>query len=330
MKTITFAFSLLAMADIMAAQQSQQAPTFNPSALPERLRFGGGSGATIRNGFQAGSVTWRASATGADIRWTSSPLTNSEPDWDTYSENVNLGNNSRGNAKYQTAKQAIQTAFYVTAIGREYQDSLLVAGVKKVGGQVIVQRWEFFWPLTGMPNPVEDFATGLESVEIVIPGLQKTTLYTSVEINGDPTVIVSGICGLRGPSGSSPTHAVLQFVAPNDIKLMNLTTGNITLLASESGSGGALGVVPSLSIKKYSGISIKNHSALGYVYFFSTGSSAVSDFYGGAGLDDDDVRTHLVDSDRNGTIDSALELSTNQAQAAGYLTLENYFDWWLE
>jgi len=165
-------------------------------------------------------------------------------------------------------------------------------------------------------------------VEIVLPGVQRVTLSTSQQFNGDWSSVMSGVSGLRGTGASG--KALVQFVQPNDLYVLDLATGSKALLASETNASGLFGVQPSLGIKEYSGIAVFNHADYGYTYFLGTGSSALSGFYGGADIDDDDLRLHLFDANRDGILDSALPLSTNQARAAGYLDLDNYIDWWLE
>lgn len=308
-----------------AQQAPQPGQMFDPAGIPDRVKMGALAG-NLRGGYQSGAITFVAAKKSVDFYWTASALTNQEPDWDTYGSTASLSTNSRLQSRYTNYRNSVSTNIYVTACGRLDDDELLVAGVSSTG-RTMVQRWLFVWP-DPMPQPEVDPETGLDSVEVVVPGLQRTNVYTGPP-GTSPPKIITGICGLRNGSGAT-TKALAQFAAPNDVMQLNLGTGAMTLLASETGAGATLGAVSSLGIKHYSSIGIRDHYVDGYLYAFNLGSSASSSFYGGAPVDDDDVRLYLVDTDRNGTIDSAMQMSTIQFSAGDYDELDAYRDWWLE
>ena len=308
-----------------SAQTAFPGPTFKVQDIPWRLRMGAFQG-KLRAGLQEGYISFTAAHKKVNIRWTSSAITNEEPDWNLFSTQFDFGNNAVGSSKFRSDDQVVTAGFYVTACGRLNDSTLLVGGINRVHGGAIVEQWTFDWPPT-MPSPVlED---GFETVEIVHPGVQRTVVYSDAPLTGAPRQYVSGLCGLRDSGGPTNT-ALVQFDNPNDVLVLDLGTGVLTLLASESDASALFGATPSLAIKEYSAIKILNHSSAGYVYFLLTGSPAISTQYGGASLDDDDQRLHLLDSDRDGVVDAVVAMSTNEAESQGYLDLTDYEDWWME
>lgn len=310
-------------------QQNNQAPPVVLQSIPVPARLVAGRCAgTIRKGYQSGRVTFLASFKKVNIAWSASARTNLQPDWATYSSNDNLGQNSRNYARYAEERQEIAAGFFVTACGLLGSDSLLVAGVSQEGGKAVVWRWDFTWPDV-LPVPAIG-PQGYSSVSIALPGVQKQLVYVGPPLATASHPFISGICGLRAQGVPTPLKAVVQFESPNDVFELDLTTSSLALLASETDAFGLLGSVPSLSIKSYTNIKVMDHSQMGYIYFLSNGHDLSSAPYGGSGLTDTDVRMHLLDSNRDGVLDSALELSTAQATNGGYLNTDNYSQWWLE
>lgn len=241
---------------------------------------------------------------------------------ETFNRDLDFANNARGKARYEEARQSLDATFHVTAVGRLDSDSLLVAGHGLVDGRAVIERWDFLFP-DPMPEP-ELGANGFTTVQIVFPGVQAADVDSSP--NAGAPRYVTGICGLRGGS-----KALVHFAQPNDVYLLDLSTGAMTLLLSETAPGGSLGVAASLAVKEYCRIRVLDHPTLGYAYFFEVGASAIHEDYGGSQVVTADTPLlRMLDGNRDGAPDGILELSVNQAKAQSLLDVENYSTWWLE
>jgi hypothetical protein len=296
---------------LLLAQQAQ--PTFFPQDIPSALLTSDMRG-TLQRGFQTGRVSANASERTVYVHWTASALQNRAPD---YSLAWDPERGTLGTASFSTDRQAHVVAFYPTAIGRLSGDSILVAGAKTNGG-TIIQKWTVLWP-SEMPAPVVG-DDGFSSVSLVLPTVQKSVVYSTSGL-GSPG-FVSGMCGLRSPVGVS--DALVQYLDPNNVYVMSLTSGAMTLVASETGTSGTIGAIAALGAKDYSGIGSSERAGFGYVYQFYRGRTDVLS----SSLDVPVLM--IIDSDKDGSIDGHLELSSGAYESTGWATLDNYVSPWLD
>jgi len=275
------------------------------------------AGAKLREAYQSGIVSLNAMERRVSIRWTASELTNLPPD---FSLEWDVQNNALGGAKATSGGQTFSTNYYPSACGPIDSDGMLIGVITSVGG-IIVQRWEFTWPET-MPIPVVDPATGLSVVAVALPTLERTTVYS--EPRDGPHRFVAGICGLR-IVGTRPQKALIQFHEPNDICVLDLNSGNLSLVASETDDTGSLGLLPALSAKDYSGIAVREHVSQEYVYRFArTRTDGHRDTAPSVPI------ILIVDNDRDGIVDVVHQLTGDDFLAQGWYDLQNYIDWWLD
>lgn len=174
-----------------------------------------------------------------------------------------------------------------------------------------------------MPRPAADPATGLVGVDVVLPAVEPKRVWTAGP--AAPRRFVAGVTGLRKRRGGSD-HALVQFHEPNDVVMLDLGDGSVTLLASHVDLSALLGTSRSLAAKDYSGLASSERKGMGYVYTFARGRVDRGTSDNGPSW----PAPVLLDSDRDGTPDSLLELDEDEWVAQGWSDLDSYVDPWLD
>jgi len=289
---------------------------FTPTDTPYMLRMRGGAGA-IRNGYQEGRIRTNALDRWVVINWTASPIANQAPN---YSLQWSSQHNAFGNNKAQDGFQEFSTRFHPTANCVIDSSRILVGGITPAG-RTIIEEWTLGWP-EAMPTPVTSTTTGIVSVAVALVTVTDTRrLFDADEVGKK---YVRNLCEIR--RADAPTEScIVQFHDSNDVYELNLGDSNMKLLASASISTGPLGLVVGLGAKDHYGVWFGDRLGVGYTYRLvrghkvgplpATGSSPPT--------------VILVDGDRNGTIDSVLQLAAAEYQAQGWSDLANYASWWL-
>jgi hypothetical protein len=107
---------------------------------------------------------------------------------------------------------------------------------------------------------------------------------------------------------------------------MDLASGARSLLASQTDSLACLGVVAALGCTYCDSIQFGDRPETGFSYVFTGwGPGCVQ----AAPSDTDPRILILLDTDRDGIIDSFKQLSGTQWMAEGWFRLESYREWWL-
>jgi len=316
----SIAAMLVATAGVCGAAAQQSQSYFDESDIPISVRSSGMAG-KLRMGLQAGVVSAIGRERCVNVLWTASAIANQEPD---YSLEVDFANRAIGGAKATTRNQMVGTNFFPTAFGKLSDSEVLVAGIRS-SGVTVVQRWTLVWP-PQMPSPTQDVESGLTSVEVVFPTIERSNVFVGPALSGRR--YVTGINSLRRLAGA-PTQALIQFLQPdNDVMVMDLSSGGFELLASEANSSAELGVLTSLATKDYSQIGFGDKTDTGYCYRFWRGDSDLSTVLP-AGSPPTPILM-LVDNDRDGTIDNAVQLTSGQFVSGGFDNLRNYAAFWLD
>jgi hypothetical protein len=135
---------------------------------------------------------------------------------------------------------------------------------------------------------------------------------------------VAALAGLR-VQGAETEAALVQFYDSQDVYVLDLNVHTLLLLASANAPGAIFSAPESLSVTDHTGITCADRTDVGFVYTFSRGKGDLT------WLDqpyDTPILT-LIDSDRDGDVDSFLQLSDEQFTQGGWDDLSNYTDWWL-
>jgi len=287
--------------------------------VPSELRLTGMPG-RIRVGYQSAGINLSASKRTVELRWVSDLYQNQEPN---PSVRMDWATKTKGGSIVNQQVQTISVQFYPTACAKIDDSSILVSGMKPSNGADVVQKWTFSWA-GGLPSPYVN-SNGYDEVDISIPNVSKSTVY----LGADPKIATwSTICGIAvlRKSIGLPQEAVIMFRKPSELALLDLNSGGLRLLAGSSVNSGPFASVSSLGQGQFSGIRVKDHVADGFVYRLLVGRSEFASMPGAT----DVTELLLIDSNRDGALDSFKELSPAAYEAQGYGDLNNYKEWWKE
>lgn len=309
--TIVFAALLLAVVPPSASEPQPDPQAFDPTGIPYVLRHRGGAGA-IHKGFQRGIVNTDAFAKSVTIDWAASAIMDQPPDytlvWDS-------DNRTLGPYKTQSRTQMFQTRFYPTASCIISQSSALVSGVT-TSGRLTIERWDFVWP-SPMPAPATDTASGVVSVPVTLPSRSMVRTVWSEDLT--PGRYFVKILRAIASSNADPASCLVVFYDSNDVYTLDLVDGSMSLLASATDPNGQLGIVASLSPNTHYWSEFGNHISAGFVYHLGRGLDLQPPPTAG-----DPLECIFVDADRNGTIDSVLQLTTSEYLSQGWNDSTSY------
>lgn len=212
-------------------------------------------------------------------------------------------------AQYQL--QQFSTSFHPTNAEVVDNDTLLVAGFSSTG-TTILEKWTFAWPLQ-MPFPQADPSTGISTVPVVVPPRTETTVLYKQDVTGRR--FVRGLSAQKRSSGA-PTSAIVWFNDSRDLYEINLSSGQLSLLASPGSQQGALGQIPELT-NLYDRISSSEMIGGPYYYFFGRTDWTYSA---------SSAQSILVfeDSDKDGSLDTHLMITPAQWTADGWSNAYNF------
>lgn len=292
--------------------------SFDPASIPSPLRKSGATG-TLRNAHQAGTIQCYSMENVVRIRWSASAIANETPDftlvWNP--QETTLGSN-----KLATATQELPARGYPTAACVVSKDLILVASMNRTG-KTVVERWPISWP-SPMPQVAVNPTTGVSSVAPVLVGRGSTTVILQTNVPGQN--LIRSLCVLR-KQGDVPQEYIMQFNDSGDIYRARLDgQGAITLVGSSTNTSGQLGLMPSLIGQDQSYLIFRDRPSHGYSYVLgrsvagSLPPSPSSSFL---------YYTILLDSNRDGSLDSKLELTTDQWDSQLWWDMTNDINWWL-
>ena len=304
------------MLGTLAGRSLPSQAVFTEIDVPYEMRVRQGAGA-IRKGYQEGRIRTSSVEKQVFIGWTSSAIANQPPVWT--AQWSPQGNALDGN-KAQSGIQEFSTRYFPTASCVLAEDAIVVAGIT-TAGETVVERWSLAWP-TPMPSPLANQA-GVTAVSVALPSRAGVRRVYSADVVGRR--YVRNLCALRRASGP-PTDCLVQFYDSNDLYSLNLNTGQATLVASAVNASGALGMVPGLQPKNHSAISFGNRTGVGYAYTLRRGMKSSL----ATGSPTAPPVVVLVDGNRDGVVDSALQMTAADYAQQGWSNLNNYESWWLE
>lgn len=305
----------ISLLPILSALLSPQTPTYTD--IPYMLQAANGAGA-LRCAYQEGKISTVAADQKIVVGWTASALCNQAPQW---SLTFNPPHNALGTYKAQSGTQEIPVRYYPTASCAIDSTTFMVAG-RSFDGNTIIERWAVRWPAP-MPGPVMDPATQIVSVSVALPSIALGQRVYAASVPGKK--LVKNMCAIR-KSNSSPVSCLVQFDDSGDVYVMNCNSGQLTLLASAAASpSGTLGTVAGLSPNNQNGIAFGDHTSAGYIYTLSRGLKLPSEL----GTPTPPPVVIFVDSNRDGVIESALQVSEADYKSQGWWNLANYNNWWL-
>lgn len=274
------------------------------------------SSGMVRKGYQAGAVTINPIAKEVRIEWESSALQNSLP---TFPLPYDPATNSLGGNKARSSNQTVSTRFHPTAVAVSDRVNILVVGINDQD-KTVMELWTLGWPAQ-MPAPMTSMQTGITDVAIVHPTVSANRFYA--QPSGPGLRYVRNVCAMRRPSGAA-THAVVQFHDSGDLHIVSFATGTLSLLGSSTNGSGTLGLISSLSPSDQYVAKFGDRNGTGFVYMFVRG---LSPSIGNAATPPTLV---LIDADRNGAIESYVNVSYPDWMPQGWGSLSNYNNWWLE
>lgn len=287
------------------------------TTVPMAIRENGGGG-KLHKGFQSGSLKTSAYEKTLVISWHASAITNQEPD---PSLSWNPAESAWGTHKSASGVQEISRKYYPTAAARVGSDAVLVSGIDDQG-KTVIEKIGLNWP-NPMPAPITDIQTGFSQVHLVNPNIGREKRLYDADVPGKRCV--SAMSELRRSDGD-PQQFVLIFEDSKDVYVGNLTGDNIdlTLLASRTNDQAPLGAIAALQGDDLTVIGARDHKTAGFVYTFvrkirhsyPEPSAAMPTLV-------------LVDSDRNGTVESFLTLDPTQWAQQSWGKTSSYNEWWL-
>ena len=264
---------------------------------------------------QQAYVTTDSTSRVVTLHWTSSQYVGQPPNWSLTWDSATDG---MGSCKTLTQDQIVTTRFYPTSCAIADADSILVGGING-DGETIIEVWDLTW-VGPMPTPVIEGSSGLLVIPISQPNVTKTRVYQADEAGQR---FVCSLAGLR-VSGSSDAAAILvQFYDSQDVYTVDLGSSIPVLLVSESTPGALFSAPASLAPKDHTGMRFADRTDTGYVYIFERGRNGWWDQPYDAPI------LILIDGDRNGTIDSLVQLSDLDFEHAGWSDIDNFTEWWL-
>jgi len=305
----TLGVSLIAAFPRSAPPALATPTAFDWMDIPAYLRGNSGAG-TVREGNQAGTLELDGIAKVVRIDWKASAVCNEPPD---YSLPWNVFEHTLGNHKVIKVSQEISRRYFPTACCALDSSTLLIAGVHS-NGKVLIEKVELVWP-SPMPSVVIDTATGITSVNPVVPSVGQTTaLYESDLQSGGLIRCMSKV----NRQGEAMTQALFMLDESNDVFTVDLSSGAVSLLASPTDASASLGLVPLLSGKDQTSISAMDHRVQGYTYAFRRNLGLQPT------VSDPSIPSILilVDSDRDGDMDAPLQLSPDDYMAQDWFNLQ--------
>lgn len=308
--------SLICLSALFAGSAFGQ--NFDPASIPSPLRKSGATG-KLRNAHQSGKIRISSMESLVRISWAASGKENEDPDftlvWDPQEGTL-------GSHKLATATQDIVARVYPTAACVVSKDLILVAGINRAG-ETVVESWPISWP-SPMPQISVDPTTGVSSVAPVLVGRGSTSVILQTDVPGQS--LIRSLCVLR-KQGDVPQEYIMQFNDSGDIYRAALDgQGPITLVGSSSETSGQLGLMPSLIGQDQNYLIFRDRPSHGYCYVLGRSvfghfppSPSTSFLY----------YTILVDSNRDGSLDSKLELTTGRWKSLLWWDMTDDINWWL-
>lgn len=176
------------------------------------------------------------------------------------------------------ASQAFELTYWPMA-AQEFAGDLIVAGVRPRDGHTVIERWSLIYPSPGYAG--EDYSVTLGAV---------SSLYDARQVGR------SGVRFLRRleRAAVSPTSLLVQFSDSNDLYVLDVTTGVLSLLWDAQ-------AVTHLKDARWKYVTSAEHSTHGYVYSWHASEEAAV------------IETLVaLDVNKDGTVESWLFLNNQQ------------------
>jgi len=291
-------------------------PTQSDPAVPAHLATSY-SPDQLRFGYQEGVIVTYAYPPTVKIDWIASGLSNAAPDHTLPVSYVD-GDLIVGNHSFSKRDQRFRVGLTPTASAVLDKKSILIAGIDQ-HDNTVVEIWSLSYGAGTPPTEPSlnvNAVTGITSVEVTLP--TRTSIQRIHSENAVGRKLVRNLCTIR-TAGTNSTSALVQFEDSGDVYKMELASGALTLLSSSTGGG--LGSVPSLSTVSHMTLKFGDRTNYGFVYSLIF---AIADDQPGQIT----PSVLFFDQDRNGTIDSVLELPDAVYESQGWLDPSNYITSW--
>ena len=307
--------AMLVLATIPAAQAPAAAGS--PDVGRRRSAAERGCDEHLRRGHQAGQPTIGGGRT-VTIQWSAGPRENRDRPPTFALEPIDFAENAVGGDVCQLREQTFRTEVLPSAVTVVDGETLVVCG-RLDGSRTAIELWSFAWP-EPMPGPTTDVTTGLTSVPVVLPDPRAVTRVPDTDVGPR---LVCNVTGLRRAGLPCEKLLVQLDDDPRELYALHLATGALELIASAHAATGLLGLLPTLGA--FDHIDYGDHARDGYLYAFgrsSPGCGALPPSWG-------TVRHPvLVDADRDGVLDWAVDIDQRDRETLGWRELTSYEDWW--
>lgn len=192
--------------------------------------------------------------------------------------------------------------YWPTAATR-LDDSRIVLTGKSSAGLTIIETWTFEPP-----------ALSADGAQIVAPRRSSVVRHYEAYAPGRDTIQATAL-DLTGTA----SRVLVQFYDSRDLLSFDLASRTLTAVASPHVGSGVFHA-PQLDDYQWSAFEAKTHVVQGNVYLFRPKRHVVV----AAGPGQDVVAIALIDSNKDGIIDSATSMTTSEWQSAGYANPTNW------
>ncbi len=298
-----------------------QAPVYAQAIqqyIPSSLQRCAGEG-NLRKQHQSGKLTCYSLDKKLTINWTASGLENLQPDWSLFWDPT--GEPILGTHRVTTTTQEFVVDFHPTAACVISNDAILVGGINEAQ-ETIIQRWDLVWP-DSMPVLKVDPNTGISQVGVAMVNCSvKKVIYKDTVAGRN---LVRDLCWIR-KADTRNTCSLVQFDDSGDLYSLEMYTGALQLLSTHEDASGTLGMISGLVGPTQRSVAYRDHATVGYTYTLSrldrSGRHLSVDL---AGIPSYVI---LVDNNRDGTIDTYLELNGAEYISQGWRDMGSYLNPW--